>query len=425
MLSFASPVPCLSFLVVLFFVDNFPPITWNTVEMKGLIISPVPSHPTTSGNAARILALGSELQRQGHEVWFLYCDFQQGDTVAMERHWGSRFVRHSYQKPWKKHRLAIGAIPVPDRWHGWFVRRGLAYQKLDHYYDPSLDDVLRDLQNLQKFDFVICEYVFFSKALEAFPPTVRKLLDTHDVYSNRHLLFNANNQSPEWFYTTPSEEALGLMRADCVLAIQDREKLFFEKLAKGRREIVTVGHFVEPKQWKTSGPFNNLLFAGFGNTLNTLAIQKFLAEIWPGLLMRAPEMRLLIAGSVCRHLSESRGVTLLGTVDPVDDAYRQADMAINPIAFGTGLKIKSLEALAFGLPLVTTPCGAEGLEEGDGRAFITASSDGDFSNALIALHRNPEQASALSRGALVFARDYRSRQVSNLTRAVTGSATSK
>jgi glycosyltransferase involved in cell wall biosynthesis len=390
--------------------------------MKALILSPVPSHPPTAGNTARILALGDELRRQGHAVWFLHADFQRGDAAAMREHWGERYVHHSYQRPWKKHRLAPGAIPIPDRWHGWFVRRGLAYQTLDHYYDPSLDETLRTLHGQQKFDVVFCEYVFFSKALEAFPPGVRKLLDTHDVYSNRHRLFRANSQSPEWFYTTPGEERRGLMRADCVLAIQDQEKRFFEKLSQGRREVVTVGHFVEPKPCQPSAQIKTLLFAGSGNTLNVLTIRKFLAEIWPRLRARVPGIRLLIAGGVCEHLTGERDVTLLGVVDPVDKAYRQAQAAVNPILFGTGLKIKSLEALAFGLPLVTTPCGAEGMEEGAGRAFISASSGEAFCDAVVALCNNPEQAAGLARGAAEFARDYRRRQELNLMRAIAGPA---
>ena len=185
--------------------------------MKVLMVSPVPSHPPTSGNTSRILALAVELRRQGHEVWFLHSDFQPGDADAMSSWWGDRYVRHRYRTPRKKNRLVLGGLPIPDRWRGWFIAKGWAYQTVDHHYDPSVAETACALHEEYHFDAVIAEYVFFSKVLDAFPSSVRKLLDTHDVFSNRLELFRANNQPPDWFFTTSKEEARGLRRLYVVL----------------------------------------------------------------------------------------------------------------------------------------------------------------------------------------------------------------
>ena len=56
------------------------------------------------------------------------------------------------------------------------------------------------------------------------------------------------------------------------------------------------------------------------------------------------------------------GVLSIGPVETIDVFWPNIDIAINPIRFGSGLKIKNVEALAYGLPLLTTPIGAEGLE---------------------------------------------------------------
>ena len=54
-------------------------------------------------------------------------------------------------------------------------------------------------------------------------------------------------------------------------------------------------------------------------------------------------------------------IRLLGHVENLAEFYNSVDVVINPVEFGTGLKIKSVEGLAFGKPLITTPEGVVGL----------------------------------------------------------------
>ena len=72
--------------------------------------------------------------------------------------------------------------------------------------------------------------------------------------------------------------------------------------------------------------------------------------------------------------------------------------------FGTGLKIKSVEALGYGRALVTTPCGAEGLEAGAGSAFRVASDPVAFAREVSGLLAEPEAAAAVARAGHQLAR---------------------
>jgi glycosyltransferase involved in cell wall biosynthesis len=86
-------------------------------------------------------------------------------------------------------------------------------------------------------------------------------------------------------------------------------------------------------------------------------------------------------------------------VTDIASAYREADIAINPVTFGGGLKIKTVEALAFAKPLVTTPVGACGLEDGANRAFVVCTAPHEISKALIRLVAKPAERHALARAA--------------------------
>lgn len=98
-----------------------------------------------------------------------------------------------------------------------------------------------------------------------------------------------------------------------------------------------------------------------------------------------PEVGVTIAGGVCEKLTAVPGIRLLGQVENLAPVYRSATVVVNPVLFGTGLKIKTIEALGFGKALVTTKAGAEGMDDLAGKAFLVAGSDASFSDAVVSL----------------------------------------
>lgn len=111
----------------------------------------------------------------------------------------------------------------------------------------------------------------------------------------------------------------------------------------------------------------NLLFVGgFGHKPNEDAAVWFVREIFPLILMKAPETKLYIVGSHPTEkikLLSSEHVIVTGFVsdEKLSDYYRQVRVCVVPLRYGAGVKGKVLEAMCNGVPLVTTPIGAEGL----------------------------------------------------------------
>ena len=96
----------------------------------------------------------------------------------------------------------------------------------------------------------------------------------------------------------------------------------------------------------------------------------------------------------------------LGDLPDVGRAYEMADIVVNPAPVGTGLKIKSIEALAFGKPLVATPHAATGLEMYEGEALFIGDTPQHFAQAVIRLLGDEDLRMRMGRNALVCARNY-------------------
>jgi hypothetical protein len=300
-----------------------------------LIVSPIPSHPQDQGNSARIFALGRALQTAGLEVHLLYWPMEglaPGQHRAMARCWDGF------------HTLA----PTPRDMRP----TGAGFYRIDDWYDPAVSELARALQRRWRFSAVIANYVWFGAVLDAFGRDVVKILDTHDVFANRDRRMIEAGLKPEWFYTRPAEEARGLARADIVLAIQDEEAETLRGL--GHRDVRALGHIAAPRTRLPRGGAG--LTAGYlasGNPLNVGSFNRLHAHLAKAAL--PDDMTFLVAGTICPRLPPlDAPFRAIGPVDHVESFYEQVDLVVNPMTGGTGLKIKSVEAVCEGLPLLAT-----------------------------------------------------------------------
>ena len=90
------------------------------------------------------------------------------------------------------------------------------------------------------------------------------------------------------------------------------------------------------------------------------------------------------------------GVVVTGTVEDVRPYFEKARVCVAPFRFGEGTKLKVLEAMAMGVPIVTTDIGCQGIEVVDGQHVLIANNETDFSSRVIELLHNPQRAQALA-----------------------------
>jgi hypothetical protein len=151
--------------------------------------------------------------------------------------------------------------------------------------------------------------------------------------------------------------------------------------------------------------------AGGEQSPNADALRFFLGEIWPRIHHAVAEARFVIVGATSvaiREIASSMAnVELMGFVSDLREIYAQASLSVAPIRFGTGTRIKILEAFAHACPVVSTPVGAEGIDAAAGREIELAEGPEKFADRCIHLLEHSAERERMGRaGHTLVARLY-------------------
>ncbi len=145
---------------------------------------------------------------------------------------------------------------------------------------------------------------------------------------------------------------------------------------------------------------DTLLFLGsFRHIPNVEALDWFLQHVFPIILQKRPNVRLILIGSDAppRHsLPDIANIELVGFVEDVRVALSDYAVFICPILSGSGVRVKLLEAFAAGIPVVSTVVGAEGLTEQHGEICALADDPADFAAKTLALLDDPATAAQMA-----------------------------
>ena len=159
----------------------------------------------------------------------------------------------------------------------------------------------------------------------------------------------------------PDAERRRLARGDVMIAIQQNERQALEALLPGR-PIVTAGIDFEVATASAAPLGRQVLLVASDNPMNRHGLRDFLRFAWPPVCAAVPDVELRVVGGVGDSLPIApAGVTVLGRVDDLRPLYSACRVVINPAVAGTGVKIKTLEALSQLRRVVAWPNGVDGL----------------------------------------------------------------
>ncbi|MEZ5898564.1 MAG: glycosyltransferase [Hyphomicrobiaceae bacterium] len=317
-----------------------------------LYFSPFPSHPDSHGNQATIQSFGRRFQKMGHRVHFALLESTIYDSDALD----------AMRTTWDTFDI------LPNSRRLWADGSDISF---DSWYDPRLGENVRRLCEKYEIDVLFCSYVFQSKLLEYVPAHVLKVIDTHDKMGNRYEMLRANGQPVEFFSCTPEEEGAYLRRADLVAARRAEEARYFDEVMGSERSFV-LPHVEDARNLhRTFHALRKVGVVASANRINLIVLHDFLAEIarrcgdnCPFTVEIAGQVKSKIGDLSPEQQREFRRpwVRMLGFVPDISTFYNAVDLIVSPVTMGTGINVKTVQAMAFGMPLITTKVGIKGIE---------------------------------------------------------------
>jgi glycosyltransferase involved in cell wall biosynthesis len=252
---------------------------------------------------------------------------------------------------------------------------------------------------------VIAEYIFSSPVFSRLPTDTLRIIDTIDVFYRKEVeVLSFGIADP--LACSRDEEREYLLASDAIIAIQSRELALLQDLVPDRDVFLTGIDFDVVASVDDAKVIpHSVTVVASDNELNVHGLTEFLSESWPAIRSAVPSATLHVVGNVgAKCPTSDRSVRYSGWVDDLDPVYREASVIINPTIAGTGLKIKSAQALAHGKPLVAWTNGVEGLDYNGPAPYVVCQSWRAFSDAVTCLLQSAEDRQRLSERALAYAK---------------------
>lgn len=329
-----------------------------STKKRILIISDVPFLPANEGNKRRIYDLILICLEKKIDVHFLYLGTDRQSANKMSKFLGAGFFWNE-KKIFSRFLSWLGRL---KKIVGWLLRIPyLRKYTLDEWYDKSINQYINELHLANKYDIVQVEYVYMSAALNIFPKNVLKIIDSHDVFSNRMEYIESLNLPNVWYSLNKEQERYGLSRSDMILAISKSDQHFFG--VELGLDSLLVDCLIKPNFLETNPNAQSVFFIGSNNGMNRSGILSFIDKVMPIVVSKMPNFKLKIIGTVCNAVSDHENIEKLNIVECLDDVLKEALLFVNPVSIGTGMPIKLLEALARGIPTLSLSVGGRGLED--------------------------------------------------------------
>ena len=377
--------------------------------MKILQLCNKAPYPANDGSSIAICNLAEGLADNGIELHIL--------PINTKKHFKSdNNVPASFTK--KTHYLSVYKDTNISVFGAFFNLFSNQSYFVSRFFFKDYEKALIKKLTSTSFDIVQLEGVFMAMYI----PTIKKYskakitLRAHNIEHQiweRHLPHEKN-----WFkkiYLTLQNNRLKAFElesfslVDAIITITDEDKKGIQQLVPQQKihTCLTGINLETYKQIHQATQSNTIFhFASMDWLPNVEAVDWLLANVWQEVLKKIPDAQLILAG---RGMPEkikqvaSKNVTVIEDVADSALFYATYDVMLVPLWSGSGLRIKLVEGLAYGKPIITTSIGAEGIPYTKNKELLIADTSQEFVNAIVSLLSNPTQKQQLQINARVLA----------------------
>jgi sugar transferase (PEP-CTERM/EpsH1 system associated) len=370
--------------------------------MRILYVTPyVPSRIRT-----RPYHLIRELARQGHRVVLLTAAASEQEVRDADelRQWGVQveIFRVPRARSWGN---CLAALPTREPLQAVYA------------YHPAMERRLAEWARSGEVDIVHIEHLRAARLVRAVQgvPTVYDSVDSISLLFEQTLRLTPGLRSRLLaaldLGRTRRYEARLLTGYDRVVVTSRRDKEALEALARRYLSpsvrpapitVVTNGvdlEYFRPQEGPREG--KTVVFTGkMSYHANVAGALYFAREVLPRIWARDPEVRFWVVGKdppeAVQRLARDGRITVTGTVPDLRPYLARAAVAVCPIPYAVGIQNKVLEAMAMGVPVVSSRAAAEGLEARPGEDLLVADTPDEFARHVLHVLGDPELAARLA-----------------------------
>ena len=285
-----------------------------------------------------------------------------------------------------------------------------------NYYHQSVAERLQEIMGTNPIDILQIEHSFLAPYIADLPEnrSFKTVLDFHNIgFQQYQRMISISKNLPERFVAkfksilmSSWESRYARLFDHCLAASNQEADLLRGKDPRIQPAVIPNGVDTTICQPLTDhNPQDTLLLIGtIGYPPNEDSVIYFCQEILPLIEERVPDINLLVVGHAPSKrvlaFSSRANITITGSVPEVLPYYERSSILVAPLRAGGGTRLKILEAMAYGVPVVSTAIGCEGLDVQDGQELFIADAPADFANAVVQLLRDQALSQHLRQNAL-------------------------
>ncbi|SEW51980.1 glycosyltransferase family 4 protein [Chitinophaga arvensicola] len=287
-------------------------------------------------------------------VWGLYTP----ETVQAFRNSGLA------ENIWVMERKPVKKNPVKyffsyKLWHILFERKlKLVKGSIPNHTTLNLRKQFDAMLKREQYDYIIISYAYWADLIRDNPLVGKAvtIIDTHDLLASQH-------QNDVGFDKGAAlgDELRRVAQFDQVWAISPEETYFFGQFLKDKVKHIPMMMDTPPVVQPLGEKEFDLVYVATDNPHNLVSSAWFFKEVYP---LLSPQLKICVIGPITEHVSaDYKNVTRIGFVDDLDEYYLKSKISICPMLSGTGVKVKVVEAMSHGLPVVCSDRGVDGLPD--------------------------------------------------------------
>lgn len=275
---------------------------------------------------------------------------------------------------------------------------------VSRFFSPDYDKALTRVLNSHVYDVVLLESLFMTPYID----TIRRHSKAQVILRSHNLEYiiwervakGSKNPAKKTYLKLlakqlKSHEMNVFKEIDGIVAISSSDASKYKKMGfAGKLITIPFGIDAEKMPYTPYQPGKQLFHLGSMDWMpNVEGVEWFLNQIWPSVLKKNPEIKLWMAGremSSELRLRKDKNLHVLGAVNDAYSFMKEHGIMIVPLLSAGGIRVKIIEGMALGVPIVSTTIGAEGIGCTHDENILIANTPKEFSDAIERLMKSPE-----------------------------------